>query len=414
MLIAAAAAAGRALTDGASASGGVGHDAARTALASVDRRPVLTQTAQVSGILGYAGTWTVAVTAATPRSVVLQAAQQLATAETELSAAEAQTAGQPAAAGSQALAGARANLAIAHRAAADARSQAASYGDSATFTRLPRPGTVVRRGGALFAINGQPTLLLYGRAAAWRAFRPGMSAGRDVAALNANLRALGDGDVRGDAFTGTTERAIVRLQHAHGLPATGELLLGAVAFEPGAVRVTNLTATAGGPVQAGPVMTVSSTRHDVAIQLDAAQQSEVRAGERVTVTLPDDTATAGVITSVGRVAALPSGAASADSASGPTVEVDVRLVHASARGTLDQAPVDVSITSASVRDVLAVPVNALVALASGGYAVEVVGADGAHRLLAVAPGLFDDAQGLVQVSGKGLRQGQRVVVPGSA
>jgi hypothetical protein len=61
--------------------------------------------------------------------------------------------------------------------------------------------------------------------------------------------------------------------------------------------------------------------------------------------------------------------------------------------------------------VLAVPVDALLALAGGGYAVEVVGAGGVHRLVAVTLGLFDDAEGLVQVSGPGLQAGQRVVVP---
>jgi hypothetical protein len=61
---------------------------------------------------------------------------------------------------------------------------------------------------------------------------------------------------------------------------------------------------------------------------------------------------------------------------------------------------------------LVVPVDALLALASGGYAVEVVGPGGARHLVAVTPGLFDDADGLVQVDGE-LRDGQRVVVPAS-
>jgi hypothetical protein len=60
-----------------------------------------------------------------------------------------------------------------------------------------------------------------------------------------------------------------------------------------------------------------------------------------------------------------------------------------------------------------VPVNALLALASGGYAVEVVAPDGVHHLVAVQLGLFDDTAGLVQVTGSGLAAGQRVVVPAS-
>jgi hypothetical protein len=64
-----------------------------------------------------------------------------------------------------------------------------------------------------------------------------------------------------------------------------------------------------------------------------------------------------------------------------------------------------------VDDALSVPVNALLALAGGGYAVEIVDADGIHHLAPVSLGLFDDADGLVQVSGAGLSAGQHIVVP---
>ena len=72
---------------------------------------------------------------------------------------------------------------------------------------------------------------------------------------------------------------------------------------------------------------------------------------------------------------------------------------------------NVSITTASVKDAIVVPVNALLALASGGYAVEAVASGGTHHLVGVQLGLFDDADGLVQISGAGLSPGQRVVVP---
>jgi hypothetical protein len=58
-----------------------------------------------------------------------------------------------------------------------------------------------------------------------------------------------------------------------------------------------------------------------------------------------------------------------------------------------------------------VPVTALLARSGGGYAVEVVGSGGTDRLLEVSLGLFDDAHGLVQVTGSGLAAGQTVVVP---
>jgi hypothetical protein len=71
----------------------------------------------------------------------------------------------------------------------------------------------------------------------------------------------------------------------------------------------------------------------------------------------------------------------------------------------------VTITTSSIANVLVVPVDALLAQADGGYAMEVVDAHGAHRLVSVTLGLFDDADGLVQVTGNGVAAGQRIVVP---
>ena len=72
----------------------------------------------------------------------------------------------------------------------------------------------------------------------------------------------------------------------------------------------------------------------------------------------------------------------------------------------------VNITTASVRNVLVVPVTALLAQSSGGYVVEVVGAGDTRRYVPVRPGIFDDTSGLVQVTGA-LNPGQRVVVAAS-
>jgi len=294
---------------------------------------------------------------------------------------------------------------------ASAQSAASLAGPSSTYTALPQLGAVVGRGHALYTISGQPVFLMIGSVAQWRAFAPGMSPGPDVAELNANLRALGFGDPGGDAFTGATAAGIDALQAAHGLDETGELLLGAVVFEPWPVRVTSVTPTLGQTVQAGAVLGITSTRRVVTIELDAAQQSELRVGDAVVITLPDNATTPGRVSYVGTVATVPS---SSDQGNGgsdtPTIEVDVTPTHPAATGRLDQAPVTVSITTATVSNVLYVPVDALLALASGGYAVEVVTA-GVHHLVGVQLGLFDDASGNVQVRGAGLAAGQRVVIP---
>jgi HlyD family secretion protein len=205
-----------------------------------------------------------------------------------------------------------------------------------------------------------------------------------------------------------------------GLPQTGVVPIGSYVVEPGAIRVDQLRATVGQPVQPGsPILHATSTARQVAVALDAAQQSQVKQGERVTITLPDNSTTPGVVSSVGAVAttAAPAGGqngAASDSSAAtqdPTITVEIRPTRPADTGHLDQAPVTVAITTGTVSNALVVPVTALLALAGGGYALEVAEADGQHHLVAVRLGLFDDADGLVQVSGSAVRAGQRVVVP---
>jgi peptidoglycan hydrolase-like protein with peptidoglycan-binding domain len=236
-----------------------------------------------------------------------------------------------------------------------------------------------------------------------------MSPGPDVNELNSNLDALGYGrGLAGGAFGAGTVAGIRALQSARGLSPTGELLLGSVVFESGAVRVTGVTAQLGGLVAPGPVVRVSSATREVTIELDAAEQAAVKVGDRVMITLPDNQTVPGRVTQVARVATeTPNGSGG----SSPTIAVQAVPTDPAATGDLDEAPVEVSITTATVGSGLVVPVDALLALAGGGYAVEEVGAGGIHRLVGVALGLFDDADGLVAVSGPGLDSGQRVVVP---
>ena len=264
---------------------------------------------------------------------------------------------------------------------------------------------MIGQGGVLYRVNnGTPVFLLYGRVPAWRALAEGMH-GADVRQLNRALVALGCAaraqlDPDSKYFTAATGYALEKLQARLGLPRTGTLPLGQAVFLPSAIRVTTVPASLGAPA-AGPVLAATSARHVVTIALDAAQQSQVKAGDKVTITLPTGRATPGVVSSVGKVAT---------GGNNPAITVTVTLNHPKAAGALDQAPVTVSITTATAKNALVVPVNALLARASGGYAVEEVTA-GRHHLVPVTLGLFDDAAGLVQVSGPGLAAGQRVVVP---
>lgn len=286
---------------------------------------------------------------------------------------------------------------------------------SGAFSQLPTVGQVVTQGQTLYVVGTTPVVLLYGSTPATRNLSQGES-GSDVAELNTALRSLGYSSApSGDAFDAGTTAAVNAFEAHIGVPATGNLALGQVVFLPGAARVTAVNATLGGNGQPGStVLTASSTGRQVTIALDATLQSDVKVGDPVVVTLPDQRTTPGVVSYVGTVATTPSGNSNGGGGnSTPTIEVDVNLTDPSAAGNLDQAPVDVSIVNNTANDALVVPVNALLALASGGYALEVVPAQGPHYLIPVSTGLFDDADGLVQVTGSQVQEGMRVVVPSS-
>lgn len=286
------------------------------------------------------------------------------------------------------------------------------------YTRLPAVGDVLTQGHVVYWVDEKPVILAYGATPLYRALSEGMT-GADVRELNRALVKLGyatraEIDPASDYFSGWTAYALELLQNHYGLTETGNLPLGEVIFEPGAIRIVSLHATLGAQAGPGPFAEATSTSRQVTVALDTSQQGDVKVGDPVSVTLPDGTVTDGVISSVGTVASTESGSNPGSSGSGSTINVYVRLLHPRDAAGLDQAPVQVAITTGTASDALVVPVGALLALASGGYAVEVVDANAVHHLVAVSTGLFDDTDGLVQVSGRGLSAGQRVVVPASS
>jgi hypothetical protein len=286
---------------------------------------------------------------------------------------------------------------------------------SGTLTWLPSAGQPIRQGQVLYRTdNGTPVVLLYGSVPDWRTMSEGTT-GQDVTQLNYDLVNLGyasSSDISSlgwDYYSSQTQYAVENMEEALGVSSpSGSLTLGSVVFKPEALRVSQVTASLGSPAS-GPILIATSDRHIVTINLSTSMESEVKAGDAVTVTLPSGSTTPGMIISVGTVASGPSSSA--------TVPVSVKLTDPSAAGSLDQAPVTVNITTASASNVLVVEVGALLAQpvkgdgeAGGGYAVEVIGPGNSRRLVPVAIGLFDDTAGLVQVSGN-LTPGERVVVP---
>jgi hypothetical protein len=295
---------------------------------------------------------------------------------------------------------------------------------SGILTQLPPPGKVIAEGQVLYKVSGRPVVLLYGSIPAYRSLSAGSNSavtGPDVGELNADLVALGYASASeipagSDVFGSGTTVGVEKLQSALGVSANGTLSLGDVVFLPSAARITSVSATLGASAPAGQtIMSATSTTRVVTVDLDTSQQSEVAVGDHVAITLPDDAITQGMVTSVGKVATSSSpsspGLGGLGSSGSATIAVTVTPTKPAATGTWDQAQVTVDITTASVKDALVVPVNALLALSGGGYAVEVTGRHGVRQLVAVTLGLFDDAEGLVQVSASGLSPGEHVVVP---
>jgi len=284
------------------------------------------------------------------------------------------------------------------------------------FTQLPSAGDVIACGKPLYRVDDEPVALLCGRTPSYRSLYEGME-GPDVRELNRNLVALGyatrdELDPASDEFTWATRAALIALQDDLGVDETGSLDPTGFVFLPGPLRITRVMATLGTMARPGaPIAQASSTRRRVQVDLSASAAAGVKRGSRVQVTLPDNRTTPGIVTRVGTVARSSGDEQSGGSSASSTIPVTIRLTRPRAVKGLQEAPVRVEIATARVADALSVPVTALVAQAGGGYAVETVGAGGRHRLVPVTLGMFDHANGLVQVSGSGLAGGERVVVP---
>jgi hypothetical protein len=298
-------------------------------------------------------------------------------------------------------------------------------------TWLPPAGRVIRVDRALYKVDDSPVILMDGRVPAYRALGPSTPDGADVRQLERSLRAAGydpDRELAIDrSWDAGTTAAVQRWQQAHGLTQTGSIELGRIVFLPAPRRVATISATlgtsSGGAEQSGgqatsagsaggasgeAVMTTTSTRRQVTVALDTTKSVVAKNGARVTVVLPSAKRVGGRISSVGKVAmAKSSEQSSADSSSDTTeatIEVKIRLL--SRKIALDEAPVTVRFEQSRRKDVLAIPVTALLARAGGKFAVQLVQASGASRVVTVRPGLY--TSGYVEIAGAGLRPGQRV------
>jgi peptidoglycan hydrolase-like protein with peptidoglycan-binding domain len=267
------------------------------------------------------------------------------------------------------------------------------YGDATTVsgrlggtvTGLAPVGSTVDRGKALYHVDNAPVVLMYGSLPLYRPLRSGGS-GADVRQFEQNLAALGyTGFTVDDEYTGSTASAVRPWQEKLGLAETGTIEQGRVVYAPGPVRVSEHKAHVGDPAS-GAILSYTGTTRIVTVDLDVAKQDLVKAGAAATVTLPGGKRVNGTIASVGTVASSVAG-----SGGQTTTTIDVVVSLADQR-----------------KDVLTVPVAALLALAEGGYGLEIVNGS-SSRIVAVQAGMF--AGGRVEVSGGGIAEGTIVGVP---
>lgn len=321
---------------------------------------------------------------------------------------------------------------------------------SGTITRLPQAGRVVTRGQPLYWVDDQPVVAFYGTTPLFRTLGPPDSSaaqvslqsaqagllgaqqalgtaenqkkppasaatlvqdqaavaqaqhavdtdqaaldqaaapptGQDVTIVAANLAALGylpAAAAGTSTWTDALTQAVKDFQRAAGMTVTGTLAPSQVAVVPGAARVGAVTASVGDPASS-PVL--SLTRTTKLITFTAS--GDLRVGEALTAS------TAGGASLTGRIVAL--------APAGSGFQVQARAADPSALPAA--GPVSVTVVTASHPGVLAVPVEALVALADGGYALQTPGG----LLLPVSVGPIVNDQ--VAVSGVGVRVGLHVV-----
>ncbi|MGZ0150785.1 peptidoglycan-binding protein [Kribbella sp. WER1] len=275
-----------------------------------------------------------------------------------------------------------------------------------TVTAVPDSGQELRRGNTVYSIDNKPTTLLYGALAAYRRLAVGAE-GKDVRQLEENLRAMGySGFTVDDSYTDATATAVEAWQDDLGLDETGVVELGSVLFAPGHIRVDSVPAQEGSPLGPNqPVLNYTGTTRAVTVQLDAADQRLAVVGAAVGVALPDGENVVGKIQKVSTVV-IPAGSPDKDPET--KVQVIIGIANQKAVAAWTSAATDVTFTASERKNVLTVPVAALVALREGGFGVEVT--DGTtSRYVPVKTGLF--ASGQVEISGTGITAGTTVGMP---
>ncbi len=276
-----------------------------------------------------------------------------------------------------------------------------SYGDAVplpaaggTITVLPTAGAVVESGQQVYEADGHPVVLFRGARPFWRELSVDSDDGEDIRQLQQNLTDFGfySGDVDG-GFDWLTRQAVRDWQKRVGLPQTGALSPSnvVVADAPG-IRIAQVTARLG-DTGASPA-TYTETTLRASAKLTAAQARELTAGTPVTVTLPDGTTIDTTLAAIDP-GGQPTG--EGDATTSPTATIEFPDQEALAATGAVAVRVVVNNDQAQT-PTLVVPVTALLAIADGGYAVEVYANERITRT-PVRLGLVADARAQVLASG---------------
>lgn len=283
---------------------------------------------------------------------------------------------------------------------------ATSTTPSGTVTSVASEGDVLDHGDTMFALEGDPVTLFVGDVPFYRTLTVG-STGDDVRVLEETLSEFGfdaGGDLAVDGtFDDATRDALMAWQRSIGAPVDGVLNIGEVMVTDDPIRVAETHISIGSTVQSGtPIFTPSTSTSVVSVRLPAEDQDLLVLGDPVNVVMPNSDVEPATVTSVGTVAIR-------SQEFGTYFEVEITLERQGAATGLDEAPVDVEAINDRAENVLAVPVTALLALAEGGYAVEVDAGNGQTTLVGVEVGMYAD--GSVEITSENLEPGTRVVVP---
>lgn len=269
-------------------------------------------------------------------------------------------------------------------------------GGRGMVTWLPDEGDLIDRGDTVYRVDQQRVPLLYGSIPLYRTLSAGRE-GDDVKQLERNLSALGyTGFTVDDDYTAATAGAVAAWQKSLGQARTGVVKPGDAVVASAARRVAEVTA-APGVAAYGMLLKWTGTTRVVEVDLDTDYADLVAPGTTATVELPDGADVAARVTDIG----TPTSTAKDG---GATVPVELTVTEQKKLGRYQAAEVGVDLAAETRRDVLAVPVNALVARPGGGYAVQT-----ATGYLPVRTGLFADSY--VEISGAGVAAGLTVVVP---